>query len=90
MVESGFGKHACCDAGKESYAFKVYDKCGDFWYRCGFGKKRQTLNETVQGHKRLEHYKLIRLSEGSRIVLLAATEHGRQCTPRKWSDGPCP
>ena len=55
--------------------------------------KDPVLNTTLirQVHQRLEHYQLIRLDQGSGIVHLAATEHGRQCIPRQTSrDGPCP
>jgi len=70
--------HACCDDLKgpefKPGAPPTAKGCLKPWYMCGFDKYRN--------HERLEPYTLLRLSRGSNLVLLSATNHGRRCTPR--------
>ncbi|KAL7558701.1 hypothetical protein ACA910_013418 [Epithemia clementina (nom. ined.)] len=56
----------------------------------------QQQQDDLLWHQRLQNYTLMRLSannsgggSGSGLVHLAASQHGRQCIPRKASQGPC-
>jgi hypothetical protein len=73
---------ACCDeqAGPD---FKPglppnYEECGNFWYMCDFHEENKENR-----HRRLLHYKFMRLTCGTQIVSLAGSEHGRRCIPKK-------
>jgi hypothetical protein len=72
-----FQGDACCD--EQAYDFKpgatTYERCGRFWWECGFYNKGN--------HTRLQHYDFLRLKQGMGIVTLAGTEHGRRCFPNK-------
>lgn len=66
----------CCDGLEgESKPYMKFDKCGSFWWQCGFNARRD--------HSRLEEYQLMRLTgaAGTGIVNLAGSEHGRRCIP---------
>jgi hypothetical protein len=64
----------CCDALRGKYKpWRNFEKCGSFWWQCGFNAR--------QNHTRLEEYQLLRLQTGTGIVNLAGSEHGRQCLP---------
>jgi hypothetical protein len=67
----------CCDALEFNYrpGRTDYPPCGDFWYRCGWSNGGN--------HSRLEPYQFVRLSDGTGITTLSATEHGRRCHPRR-------
>ena len=75
----------CCDENAGQH-FKPgrppnYDTCGiRFWYTCGFAAKLKGIKNR---HERLLPYKLFRMTGGTGIVSLAATEHGRRCIPKK-------
>jgi hypothetical protein len=64
----------CCDElGGETRPFQKFERCGSFWWQCGFNSHRN--------HSRLEEYQLMRLESGTGIVCLAGSEHGRRCVP---------
>jgi hypothetical protein len=67
----------CCDALEFNYrpGRTDYPPCGDFWYQCGWSNGGN--------HSRLEPYHFIRLSDGTGITTLSATEHGRRCHPSR-------
>jgi hypothetical protein len=67
----------CCDALEFNYrpGRTDYPPCGDFWYRCGWSNGGN--------HSRLEPYQFIRLSDGTGITALSATEHARRCHPSR-------
>ena len=72
---------ACCDQG--THPRMDIEPCGNFWYACGFDNQNHNVTEHDRRHKRLLPYDFIRLREGTNIVSLAATEHGRMCRPEK-------
>jgi len=59
----------CCDAG----ATMQHPHCGSFWWLCGF--------TSGQNHSRLESYEFFRLLQGTGVVSIAGTAHGRKCLP---------
>ncbi|KAL7556325.1 hypothetical protein ACA910_011871 [Epithemia clementina (nom. ined.)] len=70
----------CCDQGPDAPG--RINKCGTFWWQCGFDR---ALNRSWTGserHYRLTPYQLLDLTEGTQIVTLAGTEHGRRCVPQ--------
>ena len=70
----------CCDElGGTFRPFQKFERCGSFWWQCGFNSGRN--------HSRLEEYQLIRLESGTGIVSLAGSEHGRRCVPN--TNGVC-
>ena len=70
----------CCDElGGASRPFQKFERCGSFWWQCGFNSRRN--------HSRLEEYQLMRLVSGTGIVDLAGSEHGRRCIPN--TNGVC-
>ena len=79
--------YKCCDLGMDSErAVLDYEKCGNFWYQCGFFKPpiedgQDASAIMAQRLKRMEQYKMIRLMQGTQISLLASSEHARQCQP---------
>lgn len=70
---------ACCDEQMGKYKpfhEYFYPNCGrPFWWMCGF-------HDDKKNHSHLEPYPLMRLQQGTGIVSLAATEHGRRCVPK--------
>jgi hypothetical protein len=68
----------CCDEHAGTYKpWKEYfGSCGTFWWECGFRK-------AGYNHNHFTPYSLMRLQQGTGIVSLAATEHGRRCFPNK-------
>lgn len=73
----------CCDEHKKGYKpwKDFFGSCGTFWWECGF---KRTGNWS---HAHLTPYSLIRLNQGTGIVHLGATAHGRRCFPKK--NGSC-
>lgn len=73
----------CCDEQAKDYKpwQDYFDNCGTFWWDCGFS------SNTNYSHVHLNPYSFIRLSQGTGIVSLSATEHGRRCFPSK--NGKC-
>lgn len=73
----------CCDEQAGSYKpWKDYfGSCGTFWWECHFNKDENST------HSHLTPYSLIRLRQGTGIVSLSATAHGRRCFPKK--NGEC-
>jgi hypothetical protein len=80
MELDALGGDVCCDAGIEKPGASNYPECGTFWYMCGFGKKG---GDPFVDHERLLAYKFMRLRDGTGIVSLTGTEHGRRCNPGK-------
>lgn len=76
---------SCCDEQAGSYRPGSYaeskEHCGNFWWMCGFPE--QTTKK--YNHSRLVHYDFMRLRQGTGVVTLAGTEHGRRCLPKKQS-----
>ena len=74
----------CCDINYHS--FDQFDDCaGNFWWICGFYEVAHHGTNQDEGLKQFLPYDLIKLNEGTGIVSLAATEHGRMCRPQKRS-----
>ncbi|KAL7556326.1 hypothetical protein ACA910_011872 [Epithemia clementina (nom. ined.)] len=79
---------ACCDQGPDHPGNQDDMDCGTFWWQCGFGEEDQkrknmtSSNKYTSPHFRLASYQFMELLEGTRIVSLAGTEHGRQCVPQ--------
>ena len=82
----------CCDDGQQvpwsssSFAgtnqhHHHHEHCGHLWWLCGFLDK-ETKQLGRHRHFRLEHYKLVDLQQGTRIVTLAGGAFGRRCNPR--------
>jgi hypothetical protein len=73
--DTGIVYQHCCDAleGKRRPGMTDFERCGSFWYMCGYGKRGN--------HSRLEPYRFVRLSHGIGITTLAGTEQGRRCIP---------
>ena len=69
----------CCDEHAGNYRpwTDYFENCGIFWWECGFNKKFR------RNHNHLSPYSLIRLQQGTGIVSLSATAHGRRCFPQK-------
>ena len=57
-----------------------FDRCGQFWYACGFGRR---LRNNPNRHDRIKPYKLMRLIGGTGVTSIAGSEHGRRCIPKK-------
>ena len=76
---------SCCDEQAGAYRpgshAETNEHCGNFWWTCGFPE--QTPKK--YNHSRLVHYDFIRLRQGTGVVSLAGTEHGRRCLPKKQS-----
>lgn len=73
----------CCDGGLHSTTNFVEHPppCQDYWYLCGLGVH---ADEEVTAQHRLAHlynFSFIRLSQGTGLTLLAASEHARKCHP---------
>jgi hypothetical protein len=64
----------CLDAGRHSKVRKKSDTCATWWWQCGFEDGN---------HSRLDNYTMMRLRYGSRVTVLAASEHGRKCNLQK-------
>lgn len=67
----------CCDEQKKTYKpyTEYFGSCGYCWWECGF---KQAGNWS---HSGLKPYSLMRLKQGTGIISLAATAHGRRCFP---------
>lgn len=81
----GYAGDSCCDMGK----YKLKDdaeKCqSGFWWDCGFKYRtgaNATREETLNLHRRLEGYEMIRLPKGTGLASLAGSPHGRRCKPK--------
>ena len=70
----------CCDEqkGPKTKPGLTHGDCGKPWYKCDFDADLQRRN-----HDRLRHYNLIRLTQGSQMILLSASQSGRRCVPPK-------
>lgn len=68
----------CCDEQKGQYKpwQDYFGSCGTFWWECGFKMGNWS-------HSHLTPYSLFRLKQGTGIVSLSATAHGRRCFPKK-------
>jgi hypothetical protein len=80
MELDALGGDVCCDAGIDKPGESNYPECGTFWYMCGFGKKG---GDPLVDHERLLPYKFMRLRDGTGIVSLTGTEHGRRCNQER-------
>ena len=82
---------ACCDQGAQR-PFNHLPHCGNFWYLCGFSKKKAITNVTLYNElfERYRDFGFIRLSHGTNIVSIAGSEHGRQCRPVSTPNYTCP
>ena len=85
----------CCDAGPDHPGWAP-QHCGTWWWQCGFDEQnhRNKNNNNTEGdgardpHSRLSHYGVMDLEEGTQIVSLAGSEHGRRCIPQwAWPAG---
>jgi hypothetical protein len=81
------GNHdVCCDDWKGHNTKPglppFFPDCGNFWYMCDFNENNY---KRENAHERLKAYPLMRLKQGTGIVSLAATEHGRPCKIQKRS-----
>jgi hypothetical protein len=65
---------SCCDTATHVDKEKVKG-CGAFWWQCGL--------EGTGNFSHLQDYSVMRLTQGTGIVSLAATEHSRRCHPQK-------
>jgi hypothetical protein len=65
---------SCCDMNEKPGEQMGGGCAKPYWWLCGFETEEQN-------HTRLESYQFLRLIEGTDIVSLAATEHGRKCSP---------
>ena len=79
MELDALGGDVCCDAGIDKPGESKYPSCGNFWFLCGFDKK----GDPLVNHERLLPYEFMRLRDGTGIVSLTGTPHGRRCNPRK-------
>ena len=78
---------SCCDEGWESTVdFSNNPPCNDFWYQCGLGVHADRGHTVAERLAHLRPFSLVRLQQGTRLTLLAASEHARQCRP---STRPC-
>jgi hypothetical protein len=77
-------EYACCDAGNGRPGRDIpQPECGTFWYQCGFNmrnKNYSNLEGVLDAHRRKVPYSWMRLSTGTGSVMMATTEHARQCT----------
>jgi len=64
----------CLDAGRHSKVHGRSWNCATWWWQCGFEDGN---------HSRLDNYTMMRLSYGSGVTVLAASEHGRKCNLQK-------
>lgn len=74
----------CCDAGNQFPGHQKMSVCGNWWYNCGFkppGKPYETLEELEEAHRQKLHYLLLHFETGTSTVIMATTEHARQCVP---------
>ena len=77
----------CCDIGRSIPGLPpTIEKCNDFWWICGFRRGGLTPEER---HQRLMPYGFFRLTKGTGIISVAATEHGRQCIRKSGPDATC-
>ena len=88
----------CCDTGI-TMPYTSQSPCNnDYWYLCGLGMHgvddamtKAGGNSTFERRRRgggrsldhLRNFTLIRLVQGSRLTLLAASEHARLCRPSR-------
>ena len=77
-------KH-CCDTGM-TIRFAPQPPCNDYWYLCGLGPHAAAQGGEGGSLDHLRNFTLIRLRQGTRLTLLAASEHARTCRP---SQTPC-
>jgi hypothetical protein len=77
-------EYACCDAGNlRPGRLMSQPECNGFWWQCGFkmrGKNYSQKEDVYDAHRRKVPYTWLRLSTGTGSVMMAATEHARQCT----------
>jgi hypothetical protein len=76
-------EYVCCDAGNGRPGLEMKQPGCGFWWQCGFDmRKKDFSNITVlyDAHQRKLPYEWLRLSTGTGSVMMAATEHARQCT----------
>lgn len=74
---------ACCDNGIKRPK-DAFPKCNSNWWACGYTRDILTAEERVAKHSRVHPYALIRLGDtSSNLVLHAATNHGRRCSPQR-------
>jgi len=64
----------CLDAGRHSKVREKGWNCTTWWWQCGFEDGNHSL---------LDNYTMLRLSDGSGVTVLAASEHGRKCILQK-------
>ena len=73
----------CCDDGPSAPGFVKITVCGRHWWLCGFGTDHGNDKLVPSDrHARLSNYTLMDLQDGTHIVNLAGTEHGRRCLPK--------
>jgi hypothetical protein len=77
-------EYVCCDAGNGRPGRKnPYPGCGPVWWRCGFDMKNKNYSD-ISGvydyHRGKMPYKWLRFGTGTGSVMMATTEHARQCT----------
>ena len=83
VLELNNRDYVCCDQG--THPKMLIKPCENFWYVCGFNAKHHSVAEHDELNKRLLPYDFIRLREGTNIVSVAGSEHGRMCRPEKAS-----
>jgi hypothetical protein len=81
----------CCDAGNQRPAHIVTEPaCNMDWFDCGFGNSYQNLSDpavVMNLHSRKAQYKMVRLTRGTGITIIAGNTNARQCVPIK--NGSC-
>jgi len=94
-ILASFSFDTCCDRGS-SKPYLLYDKCWDFWWKCGYSEignddfsidylpedPQNGMPQVEVAHKRLMRYlPFVRLKRGTGVVD-ATTEHGKTCHPQ--------
>ena len=72
----------CCDEfqGPNFKPGNMEKVCDNHWFMCHFNPSIPKVNRT---HTHLQHYALIRLTQGIGVVSLASLNSGRRCVPTK-------
>jgi hypothetical protein len=84
ITDVNSAEYACCDAGNGRPGREMKQpECGSFWWQCGFdmrNKNYSDISDVYDAHRRKVPYTWLRFSTGTGSVMMATTEHARQCT----------
>jgi hypothetical protein len=77
-------EYACCDAGNlRPGKVMLQPQCKAFWWQCGFDMRKKNYSDTsdvYDAHRKKVPYTWMRFSTGTGSVMMATTEHAKQCT----------